>query len=108
MIKKPLFDHAFAVRYTVGFVFLNKYYATENHHWGGKFGIILKLGNDIHIPDENNSSMICGILKEVLLKKVDGVKYEPDLKPQRKLGGNPLLLWILKKLRSLLMQWSWG
>ena len=63
------------MKYTVGFVFLNKYDATKNHPWGGKGGIILKLGNDIHIPEENNSSMIRGILKEVLLEKADGVKF---------------------------------
>ena len=60
--------------------FLNKYNATEKHPWGGKGGIILKLWTDIHIPDGNNSSMIHGIIKEVLLAKEDGVKFEPDLK----------------------------
>ena len=44
--QRPLFDHAFAVRYTIEFVFLNKYYATEKDPWGGKGGIILKLRND--------------------------------------------------------------
>ena len=29
--QRPLFDHAFAVRYTVEFVFFHKYDATENH-----------------------------------------------------------------------------
>ena len=41
--KRPLFDHAFAVRYTIEFVFLNKYDATKKGPWGGKGGIILKL-----------------------------------------------------------------
>ena len=36
----PLFDHAFAVRYTIEFVFLNKYDATKKDPWGGKGGII--------------------------------------------------------------------
>ena len=36
----------------------------------------MKLQNDINIPDGNNSSIICGITKEVLLAKADGVhKY---------------------------------
>ena len=38
--QQPLFDHAFSVKYTVGFSFLNKYYATKNHPYGGKGGII--------------------------------------------------------------------
>ena len=30
--QQPLLDHALAVRYIVGFLFLNKYDATEKHH----------------------------------------------------------------------------
>ena len=84
--RKPLFDHAFAVRYTVGFIFSKKYDATKNHSWGGKGGIISKLRNYITIPDGNNSSVICGIMKEVLLAKADGVKFEPDMIGQSKTG----------------------
>ena len=50
----------FYVRYTLGFVFSNKYDTNKKHPWGGKGRIILKLQNDINIPDENNSSIICG------------------------------------------------
>ena len=38
--QQPHFDHAFAVRYTVGFLFLNKYDATKEHPWCGKGGTI--------------------------------------------------------------------
>ena len=41
-MQQPLFDQSFAVRYTVGFVFSNKYDATKNHPWGGKGGIVSK------------------------------------------------------------------
>ena len=82
--QQPLFDHAFSMRYTVGFVFSNEYDATENHPWGGKGGIILKLQNYINIPDGNRGSMICGIMKEVLLAKADRVKLEPNLEGQIK------------------------
>ena len=78
--QRPLFDHAFAVRCTVEFVFFDKYDATEKDPWGGKGGIILKLQNDNNISDGNNSSMIRGIMKEVLLAKADGVKFGPDMK----------------------------
>ena len=40
--QQPLFDHAFAMRYTVVFLFSNKYDATKNHPWGGKGGIVSK------------------------------------------------------------------
>ena len=85
--QQPLFDHAFAVRYTVEFVFFNKYDATKKDPWGGKGGIILKLQNDNNISDGNNSSMIRGIMKEVLLAKADGVKFKPHLKGRSKTGG---------------------
>ena len=75
------------MRYTVEFVFLNKYDATEKDTWGGKGGIILKLRNDNNIYDGNNSSMIRGIVKEVLLAKADGVKFKPNLKGWSKTGG---------------------
>ena len=82
--QQPIFDRAFAVRYTVRFVFLNKYDATENHPWGRKVGIISKSKNDINITNGNNSSMICCIMKEVFLAKADGVKFEPNLEVQSK------------------------
>ena len=84
--QQPLVDHEFAMRCTIEFVFLNKYDATENDPWGGKGGIVLKLRNDNNISDGNNSSMICGIMKEVLLAKADGVKFKPDLKGWSKTG----------------------
>ena len=68
------------MRYTVGFVFSNKYDATKNHPWCGKVGIISKLRNDINPLDGNNSLMIHRTMKEVLLVEADGVKFEPDLK----------------------------
>ena len=95
--KQPISDHAFSVRYTVGFFFLNKYDATENHPWGGKVGIILKLQNDISIPGGTRSSMIHGIMKEVSLVKADGVKFEPNLKGRSKNGR---LFTITGKSRS--------
>ena len=79
------------MRYTVGFVFLNKYDATKNRTWGVKGGIILKLRNDINIPDGTRSSMICGIMKEVLLEKADGVKFEPNLKGWSKTGSKSII-----------------
>ena len=46
------------------FIFIfNKYDATKKYPWGGKCGIILKLQNDISIPDRNNSSEIRGIMR---------------------------------------------
>ena len=78
--QQPLFDHAFSVRYTVIFLFLNKYDATKKNPWGGEDGIILKLRNDINISNENNSSLICGIMREILSAKADGVKFKTDLK----------------------------
>ena len=51
---------------------------------GGKVGIILKLRKDINIPDGNNSSIFRRIIKEVLLAKMDGVKFEPNMKGQSK------------------------
>ena len=65
-MQQPLFDHAFSMRYTIGFFLLNKYNSTKNHPWGGKGGVILKLQSDINIPDGNNSLIIHGIMKEVL------------------------------------------
>ena len=79
------------MRCTVGFVFLNKYDATENNPLGGKGGIILKLQNDINIYDGNNGSMILGIMKEVLLARADGVKFKPDMKGQRKTGSKSII-----------------
>ena len=49
--QQPLFDHVFAVRYTVRFVFFNKYDGTEKNTWGGKGGIISKIRNDINISE---------------------------------------------------------
>ena len=89
--KQPLFDHAFAVRYTVEFVFLNKYDATEKHSWGRKGGITMKLRNDINIQDGINISMICGIMREVLLAKAGGVKSEPNLKGWSKTGRKSII-----------------
>ena len=54
-------------------------------------GIILKLQNDNIISDGNNSSMIRGIMKEVLLAKADGVKFKPDLKGWSKTGGKSII-----------------
>ena len=68
----------------LNFYFLNKHHATKKYTWGGKGGILLKLWNDIDIPDGNICSMIRGIMKEVLLAKSDGVKSEHDLKVQIK------------------------
>ena len=59
--------------------------------WGGKVGIILKLQNDNNISDGNNSSMIRGIMKEVLLAKADGVKFGPDLKCRIKIGRESII-----------------
>ena len=73
--QQPLFDDAFAVRYTIVFVFLYKYDETKKHPWGEKYGIISKLRNDINIPDGDNISMIHGIMKEVLLAVANGVKF---------------------------------
>ena len=73
------------------FSFLNKYDATEKHHWGGKGGIISKFQNDIHILDGNHSLTIRGIMKEVLLAKADGIKFEPNLKGQSKTGRKSII-----------------
>ena len=81
--QRTLFDYAFDVRYTIEFFFFN---ATEEYPWGGKVGIILKLQNDNNISDGNNSSIIHGIMKEVLLAKAGGVKFKPDLKGWSKNG----------------------
>ena len=89
--QQPIFDHAFSVMYTVEFVFSNKYDATEKNPWSGKFGIILKLQNDINITNGNTSLIICGIVKEVLLAKADGVKFEPDLKGRSKSGRRSII-----------------
>ena len=89
--QQPLFDHEFAVMFTVGFDFWNKYNATKNHPWGGKGGTISKLRNDINIPDGTHSSMISGIMKEVFLAKVDGVKFEPNLKVRSKTGRKSII-----------------
>ena len=99
--QRPLFDHAFSVRYTVEFVFLNRYDATENDPWGGKGGIILKLRNDNNISNGNNSSMIRGIMKEVLLAKADGVKFEPDLKGWSKTGRKSIIYMDYKELNII-------
>ena len=77
--------------YTAGFVFPNKYDTTEKHPLGGKGGLILKLRNYINIPDENNSLIIRGIVKEVLLAKADGVKFEPNLKGWSKTGRKSII-----------------
>ena len=79
------------MRYTVEFFFFNKYDATAKDPWGGKGGIILKLQNDNNISDGNNSSMICRIMKEMLLAKADGVKFGPDLKGQIKTGRESII-----------------
>ena len=79
------------MRYTVGFSFLNKYDATKNHPWSGKGGIILKLWNYINITNGNNTLMICGIMKDVLLAKSDGVKLEPGMKGQGKPGRKSII-----------------
>ena len=84
--QRHLFDHAFSVRYTVEFVFLNKYDGTKKDPWGEKTGIILMLQNENNISDGNNSLMICGIMREVLLAKADGVKFETDAKNRSKTG----------------------
>ena len=46
----------------------------------------MKLQNDINIPDRNNSLMIWGILKDVLLAKADGIIFEPNMKGRNKTG----------------------
>ena len=56
----------------------------KRHPWGRKSGTILKLINDINIPNVNNSSMFRGIMKKVLLVQADGSKFEPDMKGQIK------------------------
>ena len=51
----------------------------------------MKLRNDNNISDGNNTSMIRGIMKEVLLAKRDGVKFEPDLKLRSKTGRESII-----------------
>ena len=85
--QQHLFDHAFAVSFSVEFVFSNKHDATKNNPWGGRRGILSKLWNDVNINGGNNSSMLRGITKKVSLAKVDGVKFEPNLKGRRKTGN---------------------
>ena len=51
----------------------------------------MKIQNDINIPGGNNSSMIRKIMMEVLLAKVDGVKFKPDLKGQSKTGRKSII-----------------
>ena len=89
--QQPLFNHKFAVKYTFGFFFSNKYYATKKHPWDGKCGIILKIQNNINIPDGNNSLIIRRIMKEVLLEKVEGVKIKPNLKGWSKSGRKSII-----------------
>ena len=79
------------MRYTVGFSFLNKYDATKKHPWGGKGSIILKLQNDINIPNRNNISMVLEITKKVLLSKAYGFKLYPDLKGRSKTGRKSMI-----------------
>ena len=74
------------MRYTVEFFFFYKYDTSKKHPWCGKCGIILNIRNNINIPDGNNGSVIRGIMKELLLTKADGVKFEPDLKGRSKTG----------------------
>ena len=89
--QQSLFDYVFAVRYTVGFFFSNKYDATKNNPWGRKGGIILKLRYDINITNGNNSLMIFGVMEEVLLAKANGIKFEPDLKGRSKTGRKSII-----------------
>ena len=63
----------------------------KNHPWDGKGGIISKLQNYINIPDGNNSTVIRGVMKEVLLAKADGVKFEPNLKARSKTGRKSII-----------------
>ena len=53
--------------------------------------IISKLRNDINISNGNNRLIICGIMKEVLLAKVYGVRFEPSLKCRRKNGRKSII-----------------
>ena len=89
--QQPLFYNAFSVRYTVGFFFSNKYDTTKKHPWGGEGGIILKLRNDIDIPNGNNSLIIHGIIKELLLSRAGGDKFELDLKCRSKYGRKSII-----------------
>ena len=47
--------------------------------------------NAINIPDGNNGSIIRGMMKEVLLAKLDGVKFKPDMKGQIKTGRKSII-----------------
>ena len=89
--QQTIFFRAFSVRYSVGFLFSDKYDATKNHPWGGKGGIILKLQNNINIPDGTRSSMIRGIMKEVLFAKADRVRFEPNMKGWSKTGKKSII-----------------
>ena len=89
--QQPLFDQVFAVRCNVGFVFSNKYCATEKHPWGGKSDIISKIRNDVNIPNGNNSYMILCIMKFLLLAKADGFKFGPDMKSLSKTGRKSII-----------------
>ena len=51
----------------------------------------MKLQNDINIPDGNNSLMISGVMKKVLLAKADGVKFKPDMKRWSKTGRKSII-----------------
>ena len=53
--------------------------------------IISNMCNDINISNGNNSLMICGIMKEVLLAKSDGVRFEPSLKCRSKTGRKSII-----------------
>ena len=96
------------MRYTVEFVFLNKYDATENDPWGGKDGIILKLQNDNNISDGNNSSMIRVIMKEVFLEKSDVVKFKPDLKGWSKNGRKSIIYMDSQEAQIIDDAMDWG
>ena len=63
----------------------------KNYPWSGKGDIISKPQNDINITDKNNTSMIRGILKEVLLAKADGVKFETAMKGWIKTGRKSII-----------------
>ena len=53
--------------------------------------IISKLCNDIDISNRNNTLMISRIIKEVLLVKADGVKFQPNLKGRSKTGRKSII-----------------
>ena len=68
---------------------------------GGKGGMISKLRNDINIPDGNNISVICRIMKEVLLVKAGGVKFEPNMKGRSKTGRKSIIDMDSKELQII-------